>query len=119
MKKHLFAVVAVVAIATVATGTGCSALVDPCPGQAVCGNGCMPVGDVCCNDGTYCPANNYCAGGYCYTTGGGGSCLSLGEETCTNSDGIEDCAPIGASCCGNHKYCPAGTVCVNGGTGCS
>jgi hypothetical protein len=117
--KAFIAITTIVAIAAV-TSTGCDALVDPCPGQAVCDNSCMPVGDVCCGygNGDYCPSNDVCVGNLCYPAGGS-SCLSQGEETCANSDGTEDCAPIGADCCGNHKFCPAGTVCTNGGTSCS
>lgn len=94
---------------------GCSVWVDPCPGQTACGNGCMPVGSVCCSDGTYCDQGYVCGGnGYCYPAGVSG-CLAMGEETCTNYDGVNDCAPIGAACCHNHEYCPAGTVCCSSG----
>ena len=101
---------------------GCDAVLDPCPGQEVCDNGCMPTGSVCCGDSTYCNANYTCGpNNSCLPDGvvGGSSCLSLGEETCVNSDGTEDCAPILADCCGNHHYCAYPTVCINGGTACN
>ena len=99
--------------------TNCN--LSPCsPGQHECSDGtCAPEGNVCCGNGTSCPGGTICGpGDTCLTPGSGGSCLSLGKETCQNTDGTEDCAPIGAACCGNHHFCPVGTVCINGGTSC-
>ena len=97
-----------------ALNTGCSVLIDPCPGQSVCGNGCMPVGAVCCGN-DYCDQGYVCGPNNTCLSNSVSSCLSYGEETCTNYDGIEDCAPLGASCCHDHTYCPVGTVCSAGG----
>lgn len=119
MKKTIVAVCVIVGIT--ATGSmGCSAVFDPCPGQVDCGGGnCAPAGSVCCSETTYCNAGETCGPNNTCLNSSVGGCLASGEETCVNNDGTEDCAPIGASCCGNHRYCPAGTVCVNGGTSCS
>jgi hypothetical protein len=101
---------------------GCVPVVDSeCPGEVVCGNGCMPTGAVCCGDG-YCSGGLECGpAGACLTpaeqTAAG--CLEMGQQPCANEDGTIDCAPLSATCCGDHRNCPAGTACLNGGASCS
>lgn len=123
MKKIIVSVCAAAAMVVGLMNSACT--VNPCgAGEKECSDGtCAPEGNTCCGDGTSCPPNApVCGPGVCYGAGGGGgggsSCLSLGEETCANSDGVDDCAPIGADCCGNHHWCPAGHFCINGGTAC-
>lgn len=48
---------------------GCTSPTDPpvngCDNYEVpCGDGCMPVGASCCNDGDYCAAGSYCESNY-------------------------------------------------------
>ena len=96
--------------------TGCYGL-GVCPsGQVECGDGCMPAGAVCCDsagaycaEGQVCTLDNMCVGGI--TSNPCAGCLSMGQECCQNSDGVVDCAPLGAACCGDHRYCPSGYVC--------
>src|SRR5579885_2590366 len=93
---------------------------DPCPGAQDCGDGtCAPLGNVCCGNGTSCPHNTVCAPGNTCVDSRVAAFLESGEEACNNSDGTIDCAPLGAACCGNHRFCPSGTVCVNGGASCA
>ena len=55
-----------------------------CPiGWVTCGvDNCMPVGDTCCSDGSYCLATQYCDIG----NNGLGGCCSIGKE-CTGNGG--------------------------------
>lgn len=57
---------------------------DSCPiGWVTCGvDNCMPVGDTCCSDGSYCPAAQYCDIG----SNGLGGCCTIGE-VCTGNGG--------------------------------
>jgi len=115
MNKSIAFLVAIMA-------TNCMAFnPDPCPGEAVCGNGCMPVGNVCCGDGESCPGNYVCGpASTCVTnvvsTGISTveSCVAQGEEPCSNVDGTIDCAPFGSQCCGNHTHCNTGVCCASG-----
>lgn len=51
------------------------------PGWVTCGvDNCMPAGDTCCSDGSYCPAGDYCDIG---------------------NNGLGACCPIGKLCTGN------------------
>ena len=44
---------------------------DKCPGEEVCGSGCMPTGSSCCADGAhYCDAPAVCTNNLCYANGG-------------------------------------------------
>ena len=60
---------------------------DSCPiGWVTCGvDSCMPVGDTCCSDGSYCLAAQYCNIG----SNGLGGCCPIGEE-CTGNGGTLD-----------------------------
>lgn len=115
MNRSIISSLAFVSIVALAISTGCGGL-NPCGyGQVPCGDGCMVSGNTCC--GNYnCPAGDSC-GAYntCIPPVVVSGCASYGEETCTNTDGVNDCAPIGSSCCHNHTYCPVGRVCVVGG----
>ena len=94
-----------------------------CPsGEQDCGDGtCTQIGRVCCGDGTSCPGGYVCGVGECL---GGGivsgpintveGCIAQGEQPCENSDGVIDCAPLSASCCGNHTNCSSGYCCSAG-----
>ncbi|KAK8053619.1 hypothetical protein PG996_012920 [Apiospora saccharicola] len=79
-----------------------------------CESGCMPIGSVCCKDGTntYCPINSVCNPGGCCPIGktckggsGVASCAA-GKTTC----GI-GCMPSSADCCSDGTYCPLGSKC--------
>ena len=121
MSSNVLGVVMAVAVVAVGVviGAGCGS-VNPCGyGYYECADGtCAPSGYVCCGGGTSCPGGTSC-GPYGTCLGGGGSgltgCAANGEETCTNYDGVRDCAPLGAACCHNHTFCPVGRVCVPGG----
>lgn len=92
---------------------------DPCPGAQQCGDGtCAPIGNVCCGNGTSCPARTVCGPANTCVDARIAACLENGEEPCNNSDGTIDCAPIGATCCGNHRWCPYGHYCINNGNAC-
>lgn len=109
----------VVMVVIVAMIGGCGPI-NPCgAGQQECSDGtCAPVGNVCCGNGTSCPGGTVCGVNDTCVDPRVNGCLASGEETCYNNDGTTDCAPVGAACCGNHRFCPAGTVCLNGGTSC-
>lgn len=100
---------------------------NPCgAGQQECADGtCAPAGNACCGNGTSCPSGYACGvGDTCLSpavnrgVNACEGCVSSGQECCLNGDGTVDCAPIGATCCGNHRYCAPNTVCLNGGTSC-
>src|SRR5512144_3102828 len=93
---------------------------DPCPGAQDCGDGtCAPIGNVCCGNGLSCPRSYVCGPYNTCVDSRVAACLSHGEEPCNNSDGVIDCAPPGATCCGNHRWCPFGRACLSDGVHCS
>jgi hypothetical protein len=49
-------------------------------GTVPCGDGCMPLTSVCCEDGTATAGSRYC------TNGAGGGCYSNQNRTCQNGD---------------------------------
>ena len=109
-------------------------------GEATCEQSCMPVGSVCCDDGssTYCPNSDYCVPGGCCPDGetcdgsGGGtltlespeptsvtppsatvSLVSGGSGSCSSSGQAtceKSCMPIDAVCCDDGSS----TYCPNG-----
>src|SRR5579859_2498359 len=115
MKRTIVSLIALLIVSACA----CSS-VSPypsCPaGSEPCGSGCMLAGNVCCGDagscapGLACGPGNTCVNPHPANPCEG--CLIQGKECCTNNtDGVVDCAPLGAACCGNHRYCPSGYVC--------
>jgi hypothetical protein len=129
MKSSFIVSFVALSIVGLIASTGCGAAFNPCGvGEKQCSDGtCAPENNSCCGGGVSCPPNApICGPGVCYGVGGGGGggggvsgCLASGEETCNNSDGVSDCAPLGSACCGNHHWCPLGHTCINGGNACS
>ena len=127
VKKNRFGVLGTICLAgllfgalvgsCIALSSGCT--FDPCPGQQICDDGtCTEYGRICCGGGMSCPSGTVCdTDGLCsgnpVTVANG--CLAMGQEVCDNTDGTQDCAPLGASCCGDHRYCPMGTTCLSTG----
>lgn len=86
--------------------TGCDAFTVCGPDQVDCGGGfCAPSGATCCSETTYCNAGETCGPNNTCLSGSVGGCLASGEQTCYNTDGSTDCAPLLATCCGDHTYC--------------
>lgn len=71
--------------------------VNPCPGQEVCGSGCMTTGSSCCPDGVhYCDGGSYCGtDNRCHYSGGGGG----GGNTCPVNTCINNLCSPGLWCC--------------------
>lgn len=64
---------------------------DKCPGQKVCGSGCMPTSASCCPDGAH-----YCDGGK--TCNSSNQCVSGSGGTCNNGGFTVDCASYNMTC---------------------
>lgn len=122
-KQNMKTITTIGFLTAIALISSACAMVPLCgDGQVACGDSCAPSGASCCdaNSGSYCQAGyvcapgNLCVGSGVVTSNPVSSCLSMGEQTCTNTDGIDDCSPIGSSCCHDHRYCPEGFVCGGG-----
>ncbi|KAI0382149.1 hypothetical protein F5Y04DRAFT_49887 [Hypomontagnella monticulosa] len=92
-------------------------------GYTKCESGCMPIGDVCCNDNTdeYCLDGYYCVPGACCPIGkvcsgssGGDASCAAGEKPCGDL-----CMPLDGTCCSDGKhYCPDFGTCTADGYCC-
>jgi len=108
---------AFVTAACVLAVVACSSSTPSCgPGQCLgtdntCYGPCS-VGSCTTSPSGNCSQSN--GGVYCCTADPCSGCQTSNMECCPNRDGVYDCAPVGAACCGNHRWCPSGYVC--GGT---
>ncbi|RYC62052.1 hypothetical protein CHU98_g4148 [Xylaria longipes] len=110
-------------VASVGKNMFTNILLDTCPiGYDVCEDGCMRVGDTCCNDGTSesCEPGYYCIPDACCLRG-----QDCGEDTSTICDagdvqcGDNYCMPSTGTCCsGQGYYCPDFGICTNDGHCC-
>ncbi|KAI2621953.1 hypothetical protein GGS26DRAFT_594326 [Hypomontagnella submonticulosa] len=92
-------------------------------GYTRCENGCMPIGDVCCNDNTdeYCLEGYYCVpnaccpvGKVCSGSSNDDASCAIGEIPCGDL-----CMPIDGTCCSDGKhYCPDFGTCTSDGYCC-
>ncbi len=80
------------------------------PGADCCDNGKFCRTGACCGEEECCQGAETCVGGRCVGPDGAAPsrpCDASAPQRCPDGS----CAPLGAACCGNGKYCTRGTCC--------